>query len=374
MKTIAVILGITLALTITYAARDLTCYEVIEPSVDYVQADSAIIPTLGIANLGDQAELNFPVRFVAIDTYGKLDGVEHDTVYAETIMVAYIGPYPDSIEVEFPEWTPEGVCHETEPFVFYELMGVAELGYDEDQTNDTTRHNITCLLDHDVGAIDYHWPEEPDELPDHYAPGSKITVTATVENFGFHKEYDVVVSMQVRDVDSNDVRLWHNRQRIDSLDWRGNEDEQPYTAEITFPPYKVINDHHVTITCRTEMEDDQCPDNDECVHHISGPPDDAIETSEFRSLNYKLETPGKLSNGEKEVRFAVPRTSWVKLDVFDASGRWVTSLANDIYEAGHYTANWNSCDAAGRKAATGVYLIHMQADEFKAFQKIVILK
>jgi len=374
MKTIAVILGITLALTAGYAARDVTCYEMVEPDTNtlYVEADAEIIPTLGIANLGDQAELNFPVRFVAIDTYGKLDGVDNDTIYSETTMVAYIGPYPDSIEVEFPEWTPEGVCHVTEPFVFYELMGVVELGYDDDQANDTTRHNITCLLSHDVGAIDLGWPEEPDDYRG-YGPGSTITFSCIVENFGSHSEHDIEVRCQVIDVDSNGVELWHNLQGIPFLDCRGNPDGNPYTVEVDFPTYRVLTEYHCQRPeCRTELEGDYCPDNDDEVR-FPGINCGFSVTEKAMVSRFSLEVSAE-SDNNSEIRFAVPSTSWVKLDVFDASGRWVTSLANDIYEAGRYEVNWNSCDAAGRKAATGVYLIHMQADEFKAFQKIVILK
>jgi len=367
-------LGITLLVTAGYAARDVTCYEMIVPDTNtlYIEADAEIIPTLGIANLGNQAELNFPVRFVAIDTYGKLDDIDNDTIYTETTMVAYIGPYPDTIEVEFPEWTLEGICHQTEPFVFYELIGLVRLGIgptdtDDDPSNDTIRHNVTCLLSYDVGVVDFWWPEDPP-----YEPGSTITATALVENYGFHKEYDIPVRMVVRDVDSNDVELWSNTQSISSLDWRGNEDEQPYTTEVTFPPLVITKEmvnHHITMCWRTELENDLCPDNDvRCTRGGS------LTENQNNDLEYSLEAIGESFGDVHQVRFTVPCASWVKLDVFDASGRWITSLANDIYEAGHYTANWNSCDAAGRKAATGVYLIHMQAGEFKAFQKIVILK
>jgi hypothetical protein len=371
-------LGITLLVTAGYAARDVTCYEMIVPDTNtlYVEADAEIIPTLGIANLGDQAEPGsgmFPVKFFAIDTYGKINGVEGDTVFADTTLVDHIAQ-GDSMEVAITPWTPEGVCHETEPFVFYELIGLVRLGVgstdtDDDPSNDTIKYNFTCLLSHDVGVVDLWWPEEPSAQPDCYRVGDTLTFHATVENFGFNKEYDIEIRMKVCDVDSNGVELWSNIQFIDSLDWRGNEEENPYTTEVVFPPYIVeVDCHHQSYGCRTELVGDLCPDNDdECVHTND------LNENRGQTSGFFMETTGESFGNTHQVRFSVPRASWVKLDVFDVDGRWVKSLTNDIYEPGSHAVVWDGRDNTGRKTSTGVYFVRIQADEFTDACKVVVI-
>ncbi|MEA3310638.1 MAG: FlgD immunoglobulin-like domain containing protein, partial [candidate division WOR-3 bacterium] len=355
----------TLSVSVGYGAHDLTCYEIIEPDTgtEWIEAGVPITPTLGIANLGDQAEVNLPVQFVVIDEW------DYDTVFADTTIVDYIGSYPDSIEVEFEEWIPEGLCDDWDPFRYYELLGVVSLYSDDDRDNDTVRHEVTCLLSHDVGVIAMEWPEPPDEPPDHYDEGSKITVTATVENFGYHEEYDIHVRMEVRDVDSNDICIWHNRRSIDSLDWRGNESGNPYTIDVVFPTYDVLTERRFSISCCTELETDACPDNDCKVRYPPG----IVEGAEAFPECFSLEIPGSTISDGCHVKFAVPHTSWVKLDVFDAGGRWVKSIENDVFEPGRHSCSWDRCDACGRKVAAGVYLVRMEADEFNAVRKVVVV-
>lgn len=360
MKTfLCVLVGVMLFGSVGYGAHDLTCYEMIEPDTgtEWIEAGVPVTPTLGIANLGEEAETNFPVEFVVIDE------LDDDTVFADTTIVSYIGPYPDSIEVKFEEWTPDGYCDAYEPFVYYELLGIVSLDTDEDRDNDTVLSSVTCLFSHDVGVIDMTWPEEPP-----YGEGSKITVTATVENFGFHAEHDVHVRLEIRDADSNDVELWHALKNIKFLDWRGNESGNPYTIDVCFPTYVVLTDRRFYMLCCAELEDD-CPDDDCEVRYPPG----IVEEAEAFPGCFALEIRGWTISDGCHVKFAVSYTSLVKLDVFDTGGRWVKSLENNIFEPGRHSCSWDGRDGAGRKVAAGIYLVRMEADEFKAVRKVVII-
>jgi len=353
--------------------HDLTCYRM-EPSGEYVEADVPITPELAIANIGLQAEPDaefFDVKFIVVDEQTS------DTVFNETSLMS--GPFNqgDTTYGTTLPWVPEGLCDDTLPFVYYELIGLVRLGEigpdlsDHCPYNDTVRNNVTCLFSHDVGVIHMTWPEPPDEEPDRYDEGSQITVTATIENFGFHAEHDVHVRLEVRDADSNDVVLWHALKNIKFLDWRGNAPGNPHTLDVTFPTYDVLTDHHWQIPCCcTEMDGDDCPDNDWYVIHMNR--HGVLETKDLPSC-FALELPGKTISAGCQVRFAVPHRSWVKLDVFDAGGRWVKSIENDVFEPGRHSCSWDRCDAAGRKVAAGVYLIRMEADEFKDVCKVVII-
>lgn len=356
------------------AAHDLTCFRMEDPSDDYVEADVFITPKLAIANIGLQSEPDasfFDVQFIVVDEQTS------DTVFNEISLIA--GPFDqgDTMFGTTTPWMPEGLCDEYEPFVDYELIGLVRLGEvgpdltDHCPYNDTVRRNVTCLLSHDVGVIDMTWPEPPDESPDWYNEGSKITVTATVENFGFNAEHDVEVRLEVRDLDDNNVELWHALKSIVFLDWRGNPFSDPYTIDVTFPVYVVKTDRHwQALECRTELIDDDCPEDD----------------FEIRNINTRVgieETPAGLPFaleaiapnpfvGSTTISFAVPATVNVSLKVYDITGKLVTTLVSGNQTPGRHAVTWNGTDDLGRSVAQGIYLVRMDAKDFSATKKVVL--
>jgi len=357
-------------------AHDLTAFRMEEPNIDYVEAGVDITPEIAIANIGRQTEPDggfFPVKFFAIDTYGKINGVENDTIFADTSLISQIGwmgdatDDPDTLFVPITPWTPEGVCHPIEPFVFYELIGLVRLGEvgpdesDHCPYNDTVRRNVTCLLSHDVGVIDLDWPEEPDELPDIYGPGSTITPVALVENFGYDDEHDVEVRCEVTDVDSGGVELWHSLQNIIFLDWRGNVPGNPFTILVEFPTYNVLTDyHHQIIEARTELVGDLCPDNDEEIRHINS---GIVE--DIAGLPFTLEVASFTS--APTISFAVPYTVGVSLKVYDISGKLVSTLVSGSQTPGAHSVSWNTAGVA-----KGIYLVRMDTEGFSATKKVVL--
>jgi len=364
--------------------HDVTAFRMEEPNIDYVEAGVAIIPEIAIANIGRQAEPDggfFPVKFFAIDTYGKINGVDNDTSFADTQQVFHIGwmgddtDDPDTLFVEVGEWVAEGVCHSTEPFVFYELIGLVRLGAvgpdesDHCPYNDTVRRNVTCLLSHDVGVIDLFWPEEPDMPPDIYGPGTTITPSCIVENFGYHEEHDIEVRCVVIDLDSNGVELWHSLQNITFLDWRGNVPDNPYTIQVDFPTYNVLTDwHRQRLYAQTELINDDCPEND-----IEWGPRYSVEEQK-KAKRFSLEVFGVLKGKDHQVEFTVANEVYVEVLVYDINGRQVKSLISETCQPGEYSRTWDRTDNAGRRVAAGVYLIRMQAGEFNAVRKALIIR
>jgi len=273
---------------------------------------------------------------------------------------------------------PEGLCDEYEPFVDYELIGLVRLGEvgpdltDHCPYNDTVRRNVTCLLSHDVGVIDMTWPEPPDESPAFYNEGSKITVTATVENFGFNAEHDVEVRLEVRDLDDNNVELWHALKSIVFLDWRGNPFGDPYTVDVTFPVYVVKTDRHwQALECRTELIDDDCPEDDFEVRYINNREPGTEETPAGLPFALEAITPNPFV-GSTTISFAVPATVNVSLKVYDITGKLVTTLVSGNQTPGRHAVTWNGTDDLGRSVAQGIYLVRMDAKDFSATKKVVL--
>ncbi len=80
--------------------------------------------------------------------------------------------------------------------------------------------------------------------------------------------------------------------------------------------------------------------------------------------------PGRVS-----VAFYLPTPAYVKLGVFDLSGRRVRLLADGQYSRGFHSVSWNGLDSAGQQARPGVYSYKLLVDGQQAGQsKVTILK
>jgi hypothetical protein len=75
------------------------------------------------------------------------------------------------------------------------------------------------------------------------------------------------------------------------------------------------------------------------------------------------------------IGYAVPAGgAQVSIDVFDVSGRLVRRLASGPRPAGRWVVAWDGRDAAGRRAAAGVYFYRMEAGEFSEVRKVTLLR
>ena len=72
------------------------------------------------------------------------------------------------------------------------------------------------------------------------------------------------------------------------------------------------------------------------------------------------------SRGPATIRFGLPETAAVTIDVYDALGRRIAVLADGReHRAGYHTVTWD------RRVGSGMYFIRMQAGPYRATQKLV---
>lgn len=79
-------------------------------------------------------------------------------------------------------------------------------------------------------------------------------------------------------------------------------------------------------------------------------------------------------NPRTTIRFDVPESSSVRLEVFDMMGRQVATLVDASYSAGQYEVQWNATNDAGEQVASGIYVYRMQAGQFESVSKMVLMK
>jgi hypothetical protein len=85
---------------------------------------------------------------------------------------------------------------------------------------------------------------------------------------------------------------------------------------------------------------------------------------------YKLEQnyPNPF-NSSTAIQFSLPRTGRVSLNIFNSFGEEIAVLVSKGLIAGTYTANWGATEIA-----SGIYFYRLQAGDYIATKKLIILK
>lgn len=84
-------------------------------------------------------------------------------------------------------------------------------------------------------------------------------------------------------------------------------------------------------------------------------------------------------NPTTQIEFSVPSAARVKLNVYNAVGQLVATLADGEYNTGNYKVNWNGRDMSGSIVASGVYLYRLEVagnkgNDFSLTKKMVFAK
>jgi hypothetical protein len=74
------------------------------------------------------------------------------------------------------------------------------------------------------------------------------------------------------------------------------------------------------------------------------------------------------------VEFGLPSPGTAKLRVFDVSGRLVATLVDRALVPGRYRVAWKGADNSGSRVSAGVYYIRLEACEFTATEKILLMR
>jgi hypothetical protein len=104
--------------------------------------------------------------------------------------------------------------------------------------------------------------------------------------------------------------------------------------------------------------------------------DGSYEYSKSIEVNVGLPTEFSLSqnypnpfNPSTTINFALPKTSNVKLTIYNALGKEVATLVNGVMEAGNHSAVWNAANNA-----SGMYFFKLEAGNFTSTKKMMLIK
>jgi bacillolysin len=79
-------------------------------------------------------------------------------------------------------------------------------------------------------------------------------------------------------------------------------------------------------------------------------------------------------NPSTTIRFALPKEEKVRLAIYDMLGNLVTELINGSRSAGDHEVVWSGADDRGMRAASGMYILSIEAGSKVQTRKMVLLK
>ena len=74
------------------------------------------------------------------------------------------------------------------------------------------------------------------------------------------------------------------------------------------------------------------------------------------------------------IRYQIPATERVTLQVFDLAGRLVKTLVAEQMPVGRHEAAWNGQDQTGRQVSAGVYFYRLEAGDFCETKRMALVK
>jgi hypothetical protein len=78
--------------------------------------------------------------------------------------------------------------------------------------------------------------------------------------------------------------------------------------------------------------------------------------------------------GETEIRYTVPVSGEVTVEIYDVSGRLVRTLVSGRRPAGSYSIDWDAGDRVGKRVASGIYFCRVATEGSLQVDKMIFLQ
>ncbi len=70
-----------------------------------------------------------------------------------------------------------------------------------------------------------------------------------------------------------------------------------------------------------------------------------------------------------KITYQIPKSSFVKLNIYDITGRLVKTLVNEVKEQGTHSVTFN-----GSGLASGTYFYRLESGQFAEIKKMILVK
>lgn len=79
-------------------------------------------------------------------------------------------------------------------------------------------------------------------------------------------------------------------------------------------------------------------------------------------------------NPNTYIRYAIPEQGYVSIKIYDAIGKEVKTLVQDVHSAGYYVIEWDSKDNSMNKVSSGFYIHELKCNKKVEIKKMLLLK
>jgi len=94
------------------------------------------------------------------------------------------------------------------------------------------------------------------------------------------------------------------------------------------------------------------------------------ENAQAEGLYFENGTPNPC-NGEMQLHYRLAADSAVKMEIYDVTGRRVTTLVDAQQSKGLHSLRWNGSDDRGRRVPSGLYFCLLRTDSEQIVQKLI---
>ncbi len=74
------------------------------------------------------------------------------------------------------------------------------------------------------------------------------------------------------------------------------------------------------------------------------------------------------------IRFQLPASSQIEINIYNLLGQKVRTLANGFYQTGSHAIIWNGTDNSGHRVVSGVYIYQLKSNSYLCNKKLILLK
>ena len=79
-------------------------------------------------------------------------------------------------------------------------------------------------------------------------------------------------------------------------------------------------------------------------------------------------------NPATTISYEIPNDEFIRTDIYNLMGRHIKSLVNMNQNPGYKTIEWNATNNSNQPVSAGMYIYTIQAGEFMATKKMLLLK
>jgi hypothetical protein len=225
-----------------------------------------------------------------------------------------------------------------------------------DQTNPFVQHVLAS------GAIDAAWPDNGRALSN--AGGEASNISLVVDGAGgaivAWEQADVVMTHHVRATGILDPTFPANGRIVRNI------------PNVQHSPDLVVSGNGGAIVAWSDGPNDVNFDiyamnvNTQLTTGVDDP---------ARAPGFTFASPApNPAQGPVTLRFALPNSAHVKLEIYDVAGRRVRAIANGDEATGEHDIAWDQRDDSGRVVSAGLYFARMEVKGHVLTQKLVTLK